>query len=202
MPRISGTRFRHGWVIAAAAASAGLVPASAQGCRMYVSPTLEDVRYADVVVVGRISHYRIIRDQAFRRRMLASPRLPADLRRMYQNTHTILMSDYARFDVTVDEQLLGNSPGKFSVTWDNSTFGEPERMPAGPYVLALRWPKSPHPPLRGPSATVLPSPDPNSLTLLQAPCSGAFLYEAYSEQAQTIRKILGARKASQRTVGN
>lgn len=66
-------------------------------------------------------------------------------------------------------------------------------MAAGSYLIALRRPASAIPPLRGPSATIMPSPDPNSLTLLQAPCSSAFLYEVGSEQARAVRRILDTR---------
>ena len=160
---------------------------------MYVSPNLEDVNYADVVVIGRVSNYRIVRDEAFRRRMLTSPRLSADMRRMYEDPRQSLMTDYARFDILVDEALVGRASGRLSVTWDNSTFAESDQMPAGPYLIALRRPGSAIPPLRGPSATIMPSPDPNDLTLLQAPCSGAFIYEIGSEEARTVRRILDAR---------
>lgn len=40
---------------------------------MFVPPKVEDVSYADLVVIGRVENYGIIRDEAFRRRMLASP---------------------------------------------------------------------------------------------------------------------------------
>lgn len=180
------------WVIAAAA-SAAAFPAPTQACRMYVGPNFEDVRYADVVVIGRIHNYRIVRDEAFRRRMLASPRLPADMRRMYEDPRQSLMSDYARFDIRIEEVLVGRARGRLSATWDNSTFGEPDQMPAGSYLIALRRPASAIPPLRGPSATIIPSPDPNALTLLQAPCSSAFIYQIGSEQARAVRRILDAR---------
>lgn len=75
-----------------------------------------DVNYADVVVVGRIANYRIVRDEAFRRRMLASPRLSADMRRIYEDPRQSLMSDYARFDIFVDEVLVGRTPRRLSVT--------------------------------------------------------------------------------------
>ena len=180
-------------MIAAAASAAAFVPAPSQACPVYVQPQLEDVIHADVVVVGRISNYRIVRDEAFRRRMLALPRLPADMRRMYEDPRQGLMSDHARFDIRVDEVLVGRVPGRLSVTWDNSTFAEPDRMPAGPYLIALRRPGSAIPPLRGPSATSMPSPDPEALTLLQAPCSSPFLYEVGSGQARAIRGLLNAR---------
>jgi len=186
-----GLRIR--WMAAAAILSAAL-PGSVHACMVSVPQKLEDVRYADVVVIGRIANYRIIRDEAFRRRMLKSPNLPADLRKMYQDPKGGLMTDYARFDIDVEEVLAGRAPARLAATWDNSTFGEPDRMKPGRYLIALRRPSSASPPLRGPSATVMPSPDPKILTLLQAPCSSAFLYEAGSGEALAIREILAARR--------
>lgn len=185
------TRLRLWWVVAATV-SATALPAASHACSIYVQPKLEDVSYADVVVVGRILNYRIIRDEALRRRMLASPHLTADMRSIYEDPRKTLLPDYARFDVQVEEVLVGRAPKRVSVTWDNSTFGEPDQMNAGPYLIALRRPGSAGPPLRGPSATIAPNPDPKALTLLQAPCSSAFIYEVRSEQARTIRRILDA----------
>jgi hypothetical protein len=166
----------------------------AQACRIRVPPVLEDVRYAGVVVVGRISNYRIVRDEAFRRRMLASPRLSPDMRKTYEDPAISLLPDYARFDVHVDEVLVGRPPRRLSVTWDNSTYGEPKQMAAGSYLIALRSPASVGPPLRGPSAAIFANPEPKIRTLLQAPCSSAFIYEASSQQAGAIRRILDARR--------
>ncbi|WP_242122939.1 hypothetical protein [Sphingobium sp. Sx8-8] len=188
---------RHGstshWIMAAAAAVA-VFPGSADACRTFVSPKFEDVIYADVVVIGRIDNYRIIRDEAFRKRMLATPNLSAPMRKTYEDPTQGLLSDYARFDIQVEQVLIGHAPSKLSVTWNNSTFGEPEKMGAGRYLIALRRPNSASPPLRGPSATIWPSPDLNALTLLQAPCSRAFIYDADSSEAGTIRRILKTRR--------
>lgn len=133
---------------------------------------LSDVSYADVVVVGRISEYQIIGDD------------PSDR----------LIWDYARFVVTIDEVLVGDVSDHISVTWDNSTFEEPEEMPEGPFLIALRRPSSSMPPLRGPSATILANPEPGLLAVLQAPCSSPFIFENTSEDARRIRKILVSRK--------
>jgi hypothetical protein len=187
------TRF-HKSIVLTAAASAVALPTPSQACALYVPPNLEDVQYADVVVIGRVSNYRIIRDEASRRRMLASPRLRPEDRRIYEDPRHILLPDYARFDVQVEEALTGNPPRTLSVTWDNSTFGEPEQMGAGLYLIALRWPQSASPPLRGPSTTITANPDTSALTLLQAPCSGAFIYEVGSEEAVAIRRIVNSRK--------
>lgn len=176
-----------------AVAALATAPTASRACQMFVAATLDDVSRADVVVVGRVSNYRIIRDEAFRQRMLALTHLPENLRSMYEDPRQSLLHDYARFEVHVEEVLVGRVSNTFSVTWDNSTFGEPKQIAAGPYLIALRRPRSPSPPLRGPSATILPIPDPQDLTLLQAPCSSAFIYEVESEQARTIRRLLDNR---------
>ena len=165
----------------------------AAACIIYVRPKLEDVRYADLVVVGRVSRYRVIRDEAFRRKMLQNPRLSPEERKLYKGRGS-LMSDYARFEIEVSEVLVGRAPRRLTVTWDNATYGEPATMAPGPYLIALRKPSSPAPPLRGPSATIFPTPEPALHTLLQAPCSGPILFKATSEDAHAIRKILKQRR--------
>jgi hypothetical protein len=166
----------------------------AHACRIYAGIDLNDVSYADVVVVGRISNYRIVRDEDTRRKMLSIPSLSAEMRKTYEDPSEILLWDYARFDVLVSEVLTGTAPKKLSVTWDNSTFGEPEKMPSGPFLIALRNPSSKSPPLRGPSATIFPNREPKSLTVLQAPCASAFIFEETSSEAQAVRGIVNARK--------
>lgn len=187
--KMTGSIF--GW-IAVITSTAAILPSSAHACIVYVPLKLEDVSYADVVVIGHIDNYRIIRNEAFRKQRLALPDLPEDLRKTYQDPKQSLMSDYARFDVQVEEVLAGQASGRLSVTWDASTFAEPDEIAPGRYLIALRRPGSASPPLRSPSATILPSPDTNALTLLQAPCSGAFIYPAESDAVQNIRGILRA----------
>lgn len=161
---------------------AGLASDQARACMANAPLDLADISYADVIVVGRIADYHIVPDEAFRRQMGRSDAGPG-----------MLMSDYARFTIQVDEVLRGQAPATLSVTWDNSTFSEPASMSAGPFVIALRRPNSGMPPLRGPSATVGPGPDPSALTVLQAPCSAPFIFETRSEEARSIRRRLAAR---------
>lgn len=151
------------------AIAAANVPAHA--CILRAERNLDDVKFADLVVVGRVVNYKIIRREE------SWPKL----------------SDFARFDIEVGEVLIGERRPKVSVTWDNSTFGEPENMPAGPFLIALRDPKSPIPPLRGPSPYIGPNPDPAALTVLQAPRASPFIFEATSEEAKAVRKIIAAR---------
>jgi hypothetical protein len=167
-------------------------PASA--CLGAARLKLDDIKYANVVVIGRIVDYEIVLDQAVRKERKEMLERSADKSTEYwrlMSEQKRFMSDYARFRVLVDKVLLGQSPNVISVTWDNSTFGEPEKMKEGSYLIGLREPSSKSPPLRGPSATILPSPEPDSLTVLQAPCAPAFIFEDTSAEAKTIREILG-----------
>ncbi|MCW3796205.1 hypothetical protein OMW55_00070 [Sphingomonas sp. BN140010] len=176
----------------ALAAASLVISTPAYACRTDAELDLHDVRFADVVLVGRVLNYRIVRDEAFRRRQLSDPNLPDDMRKIYSDPDKLLLSDYARFEVLVDEVLTGSVPSKIVVTWDNSTFGEPKEMESGPFLLALRRPGSVMPPLRGPSATILTNKEPNLLTLLQAPCSSPFLFKTTSEQAQAVRQLIAS----------
>ena len=161
-----------------------LATAPALACMAEAPLDLDDVRYADAVVVGRIANYEMVLDQQWRREHPDLVIDPATDR---------FMTDYARFDVIVDEVLLGDVARTITVTWDNSTFGEPESMLPGPYLIAFRNPRSAGPPLRGPSATIVPNREPASLTILQAPCSVPFMFEQESDEAAGIRRILSRR---------
>lgn len=150
---------------------------------------LDDIQYADVVVVGTISDYHLVLDPVARERFRSLVAKHPDLWKSSKEPSHFL-TDYARFQIVVDEVLRGEAPDKISVTWNNSTFGEPGSIPSGPFLVALRDPHSRIPPLRGPSATVAPNPEPGTLTVLQAPCSRAFLFDADSKEAQLLRQKL------------
>lgn len=163
----------------------------AQACVMMADFEAEDVQYADAVVIGRIQNYEIVKDpkkheehEAFRRK---HPEIFKDVKSSGR-----LLSDYARFEIRVDEVLRGNVYEVIRATWDNSTFGEPTQMPTGPYLIALRKDGSPLPPLRGPSATLLPDPEPGRFKVLQAPCAKAFILEHDSQYAVEVRSLLSA----------
>ncbi|OQW55879.1 MAG: hypothetical protein A4S14_11530 [Proteobacteria bacterium SG_bin9] len=112
------------------------------------------------------------------------------LRELYENPKKGILSDNAHFDIQVDEVLAGTAPTNLSAIWDNSTFGEPETMAAGPYLIALlRWP-----PVRDPIGTTQTSSEPTSMMVLQAPCAPPFMFDSSSELAQKTRVILRAGK--------
>jgi hypothetical protein len=137
----------------------------AQACSVYADITYQDIFQADLVVAGHVSNYQIVRPKNAKGRVIA---------------------EYARFDVRIGEVLKASSvdapsPGaSVTVTWDNSTFAEPDNLNSPPasrgYLIALRDPSSPLPPLRGPSAFIAPTPEPEHLTVFQAPCAQAFIF--------------------------
>ena len=155
---------RNRATIAALFVAMALAGAPAHACIRMVPVELADIEYADVLVVGRSGHYEIIGD--------------AD--------H---IGSYAKFDMLVEEALLGNAAQEISVTWDNSTFTLPKTMASGPFLIALREPGSEMPPLRS-SGTIFPGPKSDLLTLLQAPCSSPFMFASGSESAKAIRQML------------
>ncbi|MEP7008435.1 MAG: hypothetical protein ABI810_20820 [Sphingomonas bacterium] len=181
------------WLIAALVLAYPLASEPAHACWTQVPLVPDDIKYADVVVVGRIANYRFVRDEEFRRRMLANPALSPEMRKHYEDKDATLMGDYARFDVLVDQVLVGKPPRTISVTRYNSTFGTPKAIDPGLLLVALRKASSAMPPLRGPSATVWPNAEPDSMTVLQAPCSSPFMLPSMGDEARAVRAILDAR---------
>ncbi len=150
---------RHRW-FAAALILAVVASGPAFACRTPLPIRLEDVRSADLVVIGRIMAYEVVRTPS-----LLPGKRPGTL------------SDYARFQVRTEDVLAGQAPAQMVVKWDNSTFTEPAAMLEGPFLIALDRPGG-------------PASDPAVFTLHQAACSDPFLFEAGSDRARAVREIL------------
>jgi hypothetical protein len=146
--------------LAAAAVVSMLASQPALTCRVTNELNLPDVKNADVVVVGRITEYEVIRDKAY----------------------------YAKLTVRVEEALIGNAKQTFTARWDNSTFALPDKMDQGPFLIALRTPS-----LETSASATMPKKlphNPDLMTVVQAPCSRAFIFESASDEARIIRDIL------------
>lgn len=169
----------------------------AQACMALAPLVVEDIKYADVVVIGRIANYTMVLDPVARENLKAladAPDAAPELRELYLKERSFL-TDYVRFDVLVDEVLVGTASETLTVTWDNSTFSEPESLPSGPLLIALHDPsKGRMLPLRAPSTTIMPNPEPTALTVLQAPCSEAFIFEMASPEARASLRLLGRQR--------
>lgn len=166
----------------------------ALSCMVTVNPTIDDVKFSDLVVVGRIANYHIVLDakaREERKAMIANlPEYTSDEWRAMLSSQASFIGDYARFDILVDEVLHGSAADKITAVWDNSTFGEPGVLDDAPFLIALLAPGSDQPPLSGPSATISPRPDSTSMQVLQAPCSDAFVFPESSPEVSKIRAIL------------
>ncbi|MEZ5921597.1 MAG: hypothetical protein R3C60_09640 [Parvularculaceae bacterium] len=143
---------------------------SAQAC-MGVAPfVIEDIKAADVVLVGDVTNYSVEGCQPEEAPSLAC---------------------YGLIDIDVSETLQGEAREHWTLYWWNSTFGVPEKWELdNPLIIAGRWAKSRGLPLRGPSATVFPSKRPELLQVLQAPCSRPFLLQADQETISQVRGLL------------
>lgn len=157
-----------------------LVAQPAQACVVSADMELKDIFSADAVVTGRVSDYEIVE---------VGTRGP--------------LADYARITLRVDDVIAGDLAGRMgennllTITWDNSTFGEPETLGEGDgynrrpsLLIALRDPASPGLPLRSGSGVIPPSPEPERLTVLQAPCSSAFIFNARDSYGVMLRQVL------------
>ena len=171
----------RGVALVLAVAGMALASTPAQACRMFRPLDMARVVAADAVMMGRLTDYEIVRDEAFRERMLASPALTDDMRALYRGEGSLL-PDYARFTFAPSETLLGEEPASFTVTWDNSTFAEPDTLPDGEYLIAIRH--------LDPDAAVYLTPFRGHPVLLQAPCSAAFIFAADDPRVGEIRSLL------------
>lgn len=167
---------------------------SANACLFKANLQIKDINLADLVVVGRVENYQIILDKKAReerKNWLRNSEYDTDYKAIeILKSQEVFLTDYARFDIHIDEVLKGSAPKTITVVWDNSTFREPDKFASGPFLFALIDPSSPTPPLRGPSATVMPHPDGTSLSVMQAPCGPTFFFRKGSPRAKKIRKQL------------
>jgi hypothetical protein len=167
---------RHALTLSLAVVIASL---PAQACPFSQNIDLNTIKHASVVVVGRVSNYEIVLDQAARQRrnefVANYPNLSPEARKLMSERKSF-GGDYARFQVLVDRVLLGQAPRSITVTWNNSTFAEPKRMRPGPFLIALWKDRSP--------------PQPKPLTVLQMPCAPPFIFKHESANARAVREML------------
>jgi hypothetical protein len=171
-------RFYFVPLIMALAVSAG----SSSACRVMRPFDPTDVKRADTVVIGRISHYRIVLDRKVRARRKAELARPTGMspewrRSLVEQKH--FETDTARFDIQVDTVLVGQPVRTLTATMGADVFGDAGRVPAGPILIALKAPE--HRPANSASA---------EYTVLAPVCSGAFIFEAGSPEAEKARQVL------------
>jgi hypothetical protein len=151
---------------------------TAHACAVAGQLNIDDVARADLVVVGRISHYEIVLNQRAReqrRRLLQNSDMSRRLREILR-PQTSYLSDYARFRITVRQSLAGEAPRTLTVTWTNSTFREPPSLAPGEYLVALSVRRD--------------EQGADHFSVFQMACDPAFLFESDSGQAQAVRRRL------------
>lgn len=176
------TLMRYRKLLAVAPLLLALWASSSTACIISMPYRPEDVRTADFAVIGRITNYRIVQNPEFS----FIDRLGA---RLSKGTKTF-PGDYARFDILVDQVLVGKGPRKLSAIWFPENYGIPDSMSVGAYVIALRKPASQYPPSRDPNMANPLVSEPGTLTVMQGVCSPAFLFEANSFQAKAVERFL------------
>lgn len=127
-----------------------------------------DIGYADVVLIGEVEEYKVLKGVGFLTINLERQMVPKgeEINRTFHYGHTIRAS------------------------WPNSTFQLPEKMPKTRSIFALRRAGSAQPPLRGPSGYIPADPKDAEFTILQAPCAPPFIMP-YSEMgSENIQEIL------------
>lgn len=152
---------RSSWLVAGAMLLSSGWFGAANACLMDHPLNLDNIEYADAVVVGTIKDYR-----------------------------PVLGQHHAKFEVVPDNVLKGEVGEQLVVAWADSTFVLPTTMPPGAYLIALKNPDSQHSPPGGRSAKFLPNPRPDLYTVLQASCSDPFIFEAGSKEAELVKQRL------------
>lgn len=160
--------------------------APALACRDEPELRLSWLNQADLVLVGHVSHYRVVPDfhdpvaaahryELLERALVATPEQREQIRRQVG-----LASDFARVDVRVEEVLIGTRPERLEVTWDTSWFKLPESLEPGSYLMALQAPGKL---VRTPARS-------RTWTVLSPICEQSFLVPSTSKAAAAIRQEL------------
>lgn len=184
-----------------AAICCGLI-APARACIDLRGPDWIDVRYADLVLVGRVQNYRIVRDELERqaiRRLSKDPVLgylvKRDLERVRRGER--MSGDYAKFDVLVHRRLLGTSPAIVTVAWSRPHFFDSGAMPSGPYVIAMRSPHSVGSSEARYQDADLRSREPSLPTVLTSFCGGPFMFKVNSHGGKALMASLSPSDAGE-----
>lgn len=175
---------RYYRTIAAFGLAAVFAAGAAAACIISDGFRPETVAGSDLVVVGRISNYRLIADkpmrEAKRKDFYRSGRWE-DLADSFAAPGK-LPADYARFDIEVDEVLAGKTAKRLTVIWYGAASGQARTRPSGPLLIALQRPVSVFP--------ASPPPEPQRLQVVHPFCGQAYLFPAASGEAGSIRQFL------------
>ncbi len=157
-----------------------------------MAPTdLRDILTADVVIEGTVTGYTLAAtesDRRHRERLLLSMK-ERNQDRERENLEKRSLVSYALVDIRVTRRLVGSVPDQITVTW-NSAFQRPKKMDVRLRTFALRYPAkgAPSLPLRSGSGVVWPVPEPDKLTVIQAPCAMPLMFDDW-QLIRAVRQI-------------
>lgn len=162
-------------VLASATATLILACAPAYACRYHKPIEIDDLRYADLILVGRISNFRTVSPDREPGLKTAYPRVP-----------------FAEFEISAEEVLFGTAPERVIVTSYPLAGAQADQVSAGPFLFALREPLSEFPPrnITGREALFYPNAVDGSFTILGQRCSSVFMFEPRSNEAESVRRFL------------
>lgn len=163
------------WVASVLCIAALLAAPSALACRVPVPLNLDGVEHADLIVVGRLSRYEFVADQAAwerQRRSLQDPDLTPELRHILERQRS-----QARFRISVRQTLRGEAPRTLTATLDDAAFETLFALAPGEHLVALvRHDRQ--------------GDDQSAYAVLQDPCGGSFLFPNNGRVARAVRERL------------
>ncbi len=150
------------------------IPQAMWACGIYRGLHLEDVLYADVVVIGRASNYRI-EDVPLREGSTGR---------------------FARFDIQVDRVLKGEAPGIVpTALGKNSAYSIPVEMSSDLQLFALRNREAGSPWPAGSSGTLRPLADfVEQFSILDPGCGPPIILDASGAEASEVIRLLALEK--------
>ena len=167
--------------------------APGQACIMPVPFDINDVKKADIVVLGRIKNYEIVQDQKARKRrteLLAGDTTMSPESRKVMEEQKYFQTDYARFEIHVDEAIKGSPPKVIGLTWNNSGKPKPGKSDVLLFALKSYEPRAPSPELSSKTGSMAGQ---RIYSILGHPCSGAFILEPAKENISSVRAALSGK---------
>ncbi|MFC7378858.1 hypothetical protein [Brevundimonas sp. GCM10030266] len=165
---------RHAPAVLALSLACVAAPMTAQACVVHTPLQVEHIRYADTVVIGEVSGYRRTLSDSHRRWIREMTARDPEIGRNMPRV------DGAYFDVTVERVAAGEAPRRFRVEWDAATYGYPDEMPDGRYLIGLR--ELNHISMSGARFMVL-----------RRGCSGAFMFESGDRMSLAVLRVLAGK---------
>lgn len=145
-----------------------LVPRPISACGFQEEFQVDHVKFAQAVIAGRVKDYQITNGHAIL---------------------TIVADRSMAGKRYITDSPLDNSD-ELKASWKNSTFQLPEMMSNDRQIFALRRIAAAGPPLRGASGVVYPDTNGLDFTILQAPCTPAFILPYSTMGWDNIQEIL------------